>query len=231
MSRHCAIVGMDVTAALGAGIEEVWAQMMRGSCGIRPMRRLPHGRYTTDFAAEVPSSVEAALRAKGGPNEDSLAYLMALATCRRMLRSLAGGPERIASARTGLVLTTTKAEVGQLERLAAAPGAEVGQRHNAYVLARDVAAALGLTGPVVSVSNACASGLIGIIQAAQLLRRGDAEMMVVVGVDVLAEFILAGFSALNALSAGPCRTGSGRRGGCRPTSVVACPYRSRPYAI
>ena len=128
-----------------------------------------------------------------------------------MTHAVAGGGDRLAASRTGLVLASTKAEIGHLERLAA--GEEAGRRHNPYELARDLAEALGLAGPVMTVSNACASGLIAIVQAARLLRRGDAEMVVVVGVDVLAEFILAGFSALNALSPLACRPFDAERDG------------------
>jgi 3-oxoacyl-(acyl-carrier-protein) synthase len=203
MSRRCAIVGMDALTALGAGTDEIWAQMMRGTCGIRPMERFSRSRYTTAFAAEVPVEVEAA-RAL---DPSSRAHSMAVAVGRCALRGLG----RPVDPRAGLVLATAKAEIAQLERLAA--GDEAGERHNPYVLARDVAIALGLAGPVMSVSNACASGLIAIVQAARLLRRGDAEMMVVIGVDVLADFILAGFSALNALSRGPCRPYDAERDG------------------
>ncbi len=195
MSRRCAIVGMDIIAALGVGAEAVWSEMMRKSCGIRPLTRFPRGKYATDFAAELPPEAEGM----------SGAYALAVGVGRRLLDGSAGAAARARTARTGLVLATTKAEIGEIERLALEPGADVTGRHNPYVLARDVAKELGLAGPVMAVSNACSSGLIAIVQAIRLLRRGAADMMVVIGVDVLADFILAGFSALNALSPRPCR--------------------------
>ena len=213
MSSHCAIVGMDLVAALGDGPDAVWARLLRGECGIRPATRFPHGKYTTDVVGEVPAALLDALRAETGADESSPAYAMAAAIAGRVARGVPGGQARLAGAHTGLVLATTKGEIGQLERLAASPGGPVDPCHNVGALARDVAEALDLSGPVLCVSNACVSGLVAIVQAARLLHRGDAELMLVVGVDVLADFMLAGFSAFNALSPTPCRPYDAARDG------------------
>jgi 3-oxoacyl-(acyl-carrier-protein) synthase len=122
--------------------------------------------------------------------------------------ALAQGMEASGSAdsgRTGLVLATTKADAHEFT--AAVEQCEAGgpRLFDPFVFAQRLAESLGLRGPVMVVSNACASGLIAIVQAARLLRRGDAEQVLVVSVDVLSEFVLEGFSALNALSTGPCR--------------------------
>jgi 3-oxoacyl-[acyl-carrier-protein] synthase-1 len=72
-------------------------------------------------------------------------------------------------------------------------------------LARDLAGALGLAGPTIAVSNACASGLVAIIHAARMVRQKRVRAMLVVGADTLSDFVLGGFSSLRALSSGPCR--------------------------
>jgi len=167
------------------------------------MRRFAHGRYLTDVAAELPDEVEAAL--PGGRH----AFALALMVGRRTLEHAALSP----NTRIGLALATTKAEIESLERMVRAPGEESDGRDNPGVFARDLAAELRLTGPVAAVSAACASGVAAIVHAARLLKRGDADMMLVIGVDVLADFVLAGFSSLAALSARPCRPYDGSRDG------------------
>src|SRR5207237_8214044 len=105
-------------------------------------------------------------------------------------------PERI-----GLVLSTTKANIEAMERLADQRScSESARRHlQADLLAADLAAMHGANGPVQCVSLACVSGLVALRQGAKLIQRGAAEAVFVVGVDHLSAFVVAGFSALKAL--------------------------------
>lgn len=63
------------------------------------------------------------------------------------------------------------------------------------------------------VSNACASGAQGVIEAADLLSDGEYETVNVHGMDVLTDFIAEGFLALNAVSPMPARPFDRRRDG------------------
>ena len=58
------------------------------------------------------------------------------------------------------------------------------------------AAEFGARGPVQTVSIACVSGLVAISQAAKIIQRGEADVMFVVGIDCLSEFVVAGFTAI-----------------------------------
>ena len=58
--------------------------------------------------------------------------------------------------------------------------------------------------PIV-VSNACISGLLGMITGMRLIRAGLFENVVVTGADVISRFILSGFGSFQALSPGHCR--------------------------
>ena len=67
-----------------------------------------------------------------------------------------------------------------------------------------VADRLGITGPVYTVSNACASGAMAIVSGVRLLAAGLADLVVAGGVDSLARFTTTGFEALGAVSGSPC---------------------------
>jgi 3-oxoacyl-[acyl-carrier-protein] synthase II len=71
-------------------------------------------------------------------------------------------------------------------------------------LPRLVARRRGLR-PGINVSAACASSTLAIARAAGRIASGRAEAALVVCLDLLTPFVLAGFSALKALAAGPCR--------------------------
>jgi 3-oxoacyl-[acyl-carrier-protein] synthase-1 len=63
------------------------------------------------------------------------------------------------------------------------------------------------------VSNACASGAIGVEVAAELLSRSRFENAVLFGFDSVTRFVATGFSALSALSPGGARPFDARRDG------------------
>ena len=68
-----------------------------------------------------------------------------------------------------------------------------------------VAAALGLGGPRLGLSVACASGAMAIAVAAGMIEEGRVRVALAGGSDALSSFTLAGFNALQALDSQPCR--------------------------
>ena len=72
---------------------------------------------------------------------------------------------------------------------------------------------LGLNGPRMAVTVACASGAISMVLAANMLLDGDADVMLAGGSDALCPFTLSGFSSLQALDVRPCRPFDQRREG------------------
>lgn len=67
-----------------------------------------------------------------------------------------------------------------------------------------VAGELGVRGPAYTVSTACSSGAKALASAARLLRAGLVDTVVAGGVDALSGFTIAGFSALESVSAARC---------------------------
>jgi 3-oxoacyl-[acyl-carrier-protein] synthase II len=63
-----------------------------------------------------------------------------------------------------------------------------------------LAEALGFSGPVTIISNACASGANAIGHAYQLIRRGECERAFAGGYDALSRLVFAGFDSLQALT-------------------------------
>jgi len=81
------------------------------------------------------------------------------------------------------------------------------------VQARLVFDALGFSGPITIISNACASGGNAIGHAWHLIRSGQAERAVAGGYDALGELVFSGFDSLQALSPTVCRPFDARRDG------------------
>ena len=79
----------------------------------------------------------------------------------------------------------------------------------------------GARGPVQCVSVACVSGLVAISQGAKLIQRGAADAVLVVGVDHLSAFVVAGFTALKAIDPVGCRPFDRERRGLSPGEAGA----------
>jgi 3-oxoacyl-[acyl-carrier-protein] synthase II len=81
------------------------------------------------------------------------------------------------------------------------------------VQARMVLEALGASGSITIISNACASGSNAIGQAWERIRRGQAQCILAGGYDALSELVFSGFAALQSLSPTVCRPFDARRDG------------------
>lgn len=79
--------------------------------------------------------------------------------------------------------------------------------------ARFVAWAAGAAGPAHVISTACSSGAKALASGARLLRAGLADAVIAGGVDTLCAFTLAGFGALESLTATRCNPLSRHRNG------------------
>lgn len=77
--------------------------------------------------------------------------------------------------------------------------------HNMFSLGHFVKACLGLQGPAMVISTACSSSAKVFATAARLIQTGLCDAAIVGGVDSLCLTTLYGFSALQLLSADPCR--------------------------
>jgi 3-oxoacyl-[acyl-carrier-protein] synthase II len=81
------------------------------------------------------------------------------------------------------------------------------------VQARMVYDALGCSGPITVISNACASGANAIGHAWDLIRSGQTEHALAGGYDALGELVFSGFDSLQALSPTECRPFDAHRDG------------------
>lgn len=76
-----------------------------------------------------------------------------------------------------------------------------------------LAAMLGTKGPAYTISTACSSSAKALAAGARLLRHGLADVVLAGGVDTLCAFTVAGFSALESVSAARCNPLSANRNG------------------
>lgn len=96
---------------------------------------------------------------------------------------------------TRLICATTK---GAVDELISQSNQVKGQP---WQIDSELATRLGIQEKPLTVSAACASGTLAIINGAMMIANGECDHVLVVGFDLLARFVLTGFDSLKALSA------------------------------
>lgn len=192
------LVDQGLISAYGTGVACCADGLLSGRTAFRPacggrfppvLANLPAGLTPFDEAGAEPS-----------------ARLLA------MLRALFAGAGSMPSD-VAVYVATTLGEIGGLEAEILEGAAPAGGSRIS-LLPRQVAAALGLSGNAAqAVSSACASSTAALALAASAIRRGEISCALVVGCDLVSEFVLSGFAALMAVDPeGAKPFGGARRG-------------------
>lgn len=209
MRRRAVITGIGLVTPLGVGTTASWAALCRGRSGVGPITRFDASGFDTRIAAEVRGFKAADFlpRKLAARAEPFVAFACAAA---RMALDDAGlsignpGSERIAvvagCAMGGLSLLETNCRT-------------VSQRGPRWVspffvpmmisnmAAGIVAMDIGVRGPNLTFSTACAAGTHAVGEAARMIRAGQVDAAIAGGTEaVVAPTCIAGFAAMRALS-------------------------------
>lgn len=115
------------------------------------------------------------------------------------------GPETI------LIICSTKGNISLLEMEPHTP--ELNRRVALHTSAKLVKEYFSFAHEPLVVSNACISGVLGLITAMRLLQAGRYRHAVVTGADVVSRFVVSGFQSFQALSPVVCRPFDKHRNG------------------
>jgi 3-oxoacyl-[acyl-carrier-protein] synthase-1 len=177
-----------------------------------PGRPLPLGQI--DNALPLPPLDELPLRHRSRNNQ------LALAALTQMRPAVDAAIERYGADRIGIVIGTSTSGIAEGEsalRHYAVTGAlpepfHYGQQELGSPAAV-LAATLGIGGPAYVHSSACASSAKALASGTRLIRMGVCDAVLVGGVDSLCAFTIAGFIALDSISARQCNPLSRNRDG------------------
>jgi len=191
-SRRAGTITVWVTDAVtvtpfGDNLNALWLAVMAGKSAIRPLQRFAVDGYRAGNASWI----------------EDLATIDNRSMCHflteRLLRQLGPMPPD-----TLLITATTKSGIDNLERVRLGLPADPADVLPGGLF-EDVRRQLKLTGECFNISAACASSTIALAQGAELIASGNTDAALVCCMDLVTEFVFAGFSSLQALAAGPCR--------------------------
>jgi len=211
---------LGMICSLGATHDAIRQRLFAGDSGLKPN---PRYRYNDversvgaiDLAdAQLPDAATLPLRERSRNNRLALA---ALAQIRPQVDALIA---RYGAHRIGVVLGTSTSGIAEGElafRHYLRHGAFPAQFHYGQQElgspAAALAATLGISGPAYVHSSACSSSAKAMASAARLLNMGLCDAVISGGVDTLCDFTIAGFSALDSVSAERCNPFSVNRCG------------------
>lgn len=119
-------------------------------------------------------------------------------------------------ATTGLIISTTKGNIDQLGK-----DDFPEDRIFLWKMAKVIADFFDFKQKPILVSNACISGALALKAADEFIKAGKFENVIVVGGDLVSDFVLAGFQSFQAISSFPCRPYSNDRSGISLGEAVA----------
>lgn len=178
--KRVVTVAADVLTSLG-DLDTTWSGLLSCQSGLVP-------REIAGFDHQWPLGIIDGLHETIGSHQ-RLEILF-----DRLFQTLPNLP-----ANTSLICATTK---GAVDELLDSRNPSSGQP---WHIAGQLSERLNITGESHTVSAACASGTIAIIQGAMRIAGGECENVLVVGVDLISRFVLSGFASLKALSPKGCR--------------------------
>ncbi|MFT3711520.1 MAG: beta-ketoacyl-[acyl-carrier-protein] synthase family protein [Archangium sp.] len=184
MSEPVLITGLGAVSSLGLGIDAMWSALAAGRDGMAPIERFSTSEFTTHLGGMVP--IAESLKADDADGMQRLVIRFAVEAGREALRR--SGIRITSPRRVALVLGTSM-------------GSHLGGLHETSA---KVARELGIEGPVITISTACASSTNALGTGRDLLDDGTADVVLAGGSDVLCPEIFAGFHALGLLSATKC---------------------------
>ncbi|HYL81370.1 MAG TPA: beta-ketoacyl synthase N-terminal-like domain-containing protein, partial [Candidatus Acidoferrum sp.] len=203
MTDAVAVTGLGLVSPLNpeGDRERFWTALCAGESGVGAIRSFDASAYPCRVAAEVDREFLGGGRAQRAP-----ALRMAELAFGRALEH-AGIPAGVYSPRrAGVVVGTVLGGTIAGERYLRAEGADRGEAakelagYPLRVIAAALARGAGYSGPVLTVSTACASGTDAIGLASRKIASGSADLIVAGGVDAICELSFSGFSSLKALT-------------------------------
>jgi 3-oxoacyl-[acyl-carrier-protein] synthase II len=209
--RRVVVTGMGVMSGIGIGVQATWDGLIAGRSGVSPINSFEPDRVASKIAAWVGEfDASHVLDRKELRRADRYTQLGLMAA--REALDQAGLPGRLEGAlaeATGIILGTGLGGVNTLCEQIEINATRGPDRVSPFFVpmaipnvgAGQLSITFGALGPNFAIVSACATGGHAIGESWEIIRRGDADVMVAGGAEAgVQEALVAGFCAMRALS-------------------------------
>jgi len=209
MKRRVVVTGIGAVTPIGVGKDALWDALARGVSGIGPITRFDAADYPTRFAGEVRQFDPTEYMDRKDARRLDRFVQYAWAATRMALEDAKLDPARVDGERMGVLIGSGIGGIEVLEqqiRVLAERGPSRVSPFLVPMMIPDMAAGYvsiqtGAKAHNACTVTACASGANAIGDAARIIERGDADIMITGGSEAsVTPVALAGFSAARALS-------------------------------
>jgi len=224
-----AVSAYTLTSALGAGVQKMRESLCADRGGLSPEPwpdctvdcQLGRIELTDEFDGDAGSDAQASAQiAAERDSRNNRTIALALAQ-DNFSQSVAAAIAQFGAPRVGLVMGTSTSSIDRTERAYRALDAQerfpLAMRqpltHNPPAPGDFVAAELGIAGPRLTISAACASSAKVFATAQRWLHQGLVDAVVVGGADSLCLSVIYGFHSLQLVAAEACRPFDTNRSG------------------
>ena len=207
--RRVVITGVGALTPVGNTAEEFWASLQQGRSGIGPITKFDAAGYPTRIAGEIRNFDEAKYVDKKESRRLDPYLKYAIATSAMAVEDAALDPAKVDATRFGVLIGSGIGGITTLiegEDVRKTKGFDRVSPFVIPMLIVNMAPGLvsmrfGAKGPNTSIVTACASGNHAIGDAARLIERGDADVMIAGGAEaIIVPLTIAGFCSMKAMS-------------------------------
>jgi 3-oxoacyl-[acyl-carrier-protein] synthase II len=202
MPEKVVVTGMNIISSLGVELTTNWENLVSGKSGVRKISLFDPVDNITKIAAEVPPEfddlVKQYVKKRAGSQMTRVTKMCFV--CAKMAVEHSGLDfEQMDKTRCGVILGVVNAGNSSTEKDTTPQNTIFKSMTNS--MAAWISLEYQLLGPAYSVNTACASSAYAIGLAYEMIRNGQADVVIVGGADsIINKEEIAGFNALYALS-------------------------------
>lgn len=202
MPEKVVVTGMNVISSLGIDLEENWKNIVAGKSGVKNISLFDASQNTTRIAAEVPSSFGEYARKyikKRAGSQMTRVTKMAFVCAREALEASKIDFETLDKSRCSVILGVVNTGNSTAEKDTTVQNTIFKSMTNS--MSAWISLEFQLMGPNFVVNTACASSAYAIGLGYDMIRNGQADVVIVGGADsIINREEIEGFNSLYALS-------------------------------
>ncbi len=211
------IIGESIISALGNGLEVNMSKISNLETGINPVSVKGIDTGALPIGTINWNSLESEFKKyKISSTYSRFEKLMILSAIEAIRKTNIKADDN----KVVFVISTTKGNIELLDK-------EIARKFNKSKLelwhsAKKIANYFGNKNEVITISNACVSGVMAVANATDILRNEDYEHAIVVGGDIISKFVVSGFLSFQSLSTKPCKPYDKSRDGLNIGEAASC---------
>lgn len=209
MRRRVVVTGLGCVSPLGNNFQDTWTALIAGTSGAGPITHFDASGHKTRFACEVKGFDAAAILGSKEARRMDRFCQFAVVAAQEATKHAGLTIANENRDRVGVIVGTGTGGIGTLLEQVEVLREKGPERVSPFLVpmmiadnaAGTIAIRMGVRGPNVAIVTACATGSNAVGEAAEMIRRGSADVMLAGGSEAsIVSVAMAGLNVMTALS-------------------------------